>query len=254
MWWTKAQFKSYEDVAKFYHGCRNPIRGKPYKKWGRILVIPEGFELAAYGVIFARITPNNRLTFVISADEAKASIAITLNTCLYRMFPLMWERVGKARYKVIHVSQTKTSGTHLNWKQLRIDAPEYFEGITFDLATGECVNAKPNIKENLIPEVRIQWIRGLRAFKIKAKAMIRLGLFNREVVKPASNVCYFNPSKAFCDGVRNGVVSSELINYFLRKYHNRYNMYDEFDRFCSDHSLQARKLFGVFGQAYKEES
>jgi len=170
-----SQIHSYEGVKKYFATCRNPEKGKPLKSWARIFKRDDDYIICCDGVDVLKITPDNKLTFLIDGVQGR-TIGQTLASSLHRAVPIAWSRVSTNRYRVIHLLAAEKTGKSL-WQSLKT-APELFEGITFDLTTGECVNARKDLKESIRPEIRKEWLRKLRVFKRNIKLRAKMGVID----------------------------------------------------------------------------
>lgn len=265
LWWRSAEINSYEEAAKFCSKCRNHLQGRPFRSWSRVFMESNGdirFEISSYTLCV--LSPDNVLTMKLSDQNAK-SAAITLSQSLYRALPIMWQRVGTGRYRVDHVnsipsnvSPVNSSEVWINWNHMRKHAPEYFEGIQFDLNTGKCLNPRPDLLTTVNTSKRKEWLRMSRKFKNKCKVMARMGLFNTDP-KPTTleqvqhRVISNKIVEELSEAIRTEVISDDLRRYVGRSAQYTYGDESLFhktlvviDSLLRVHSIALRKQLGVF--------
>ena len=160
---------------------------------------------------FMRITPDNIVEFV-APPQAVWQHSQSIVSSSYRWIPFLFERHKKGLYRVTHTmkhdtdfctrltqwyqnklheakmlshdvsealcndmrSATYMSQWRLNSEMMR-EAPAYFQGIKFNIITGECLNRRPDDKFIEKPAERKIWRQALAKFKrgIKARAKVR---------------------------------------------------------------------------------
>jgi len=160
---------------------------------------------------FMRITPDNIVEFVATPDII-VQHAQSVVSSVHRWIPFCFERHRKGLYRVCssqHFNKEYTHTTKTNFKQMKEDvesyegempepviakfegecwrngwntasrimrqAPAYFQGIKFNILTGECLNRRPDDKFIEKPKERKEWRQALAKFKrgIRARAKIR---------------------------------------------------------------------------------
>lgn len=170
-WWNNAKLKTYSDVAALWETCRFPEKGKPVSTNIRLFKKDNGaFELRNGGVTFATIYPAN---FVELDNYNYIPVGI------YKTIPIFINRIDRGRYRIAHVKTLPIINegfSYFDWEYLRKKAPEFFDGIAFDLATGECLNRKADLKYRAIPEVSRQWKRDIGAWQRGWKVRQRMGV------------------------------------------------------------------------------
>lgn len=131
---------------------------------------------------FATVYPDNIMEFT-QTERGFWSIAQSLTQVLGKVVPCYPHNFAKGRYRII---TNKTYDDYLpkdrtaSWRDYRETykhGQEYFQHLKLNLTTGEIVNAKdmtPVVNE----EKRKQWLAGLKQFRVKLRAMARLGLFD----------------------------------------------------------------------------
>ena len=160
---------------------------------------------------FMRITPDNIVEFVAPA-QAVVQHAQSIVSSSYRWIPFMFERHKKGLYRVQHtgnhakqmkvemetwfnnkLEQAKMLSDNVSedicndfksacymstWnitRRMMREAPAYFQGLKFNILTGECLNRRPDDKFIEKPNERKVWRQALAKFKrgIKARAKVR---------------------------------------------------------------------------------
>lgn len=239
-WWNNAKIKSYSDAVAVWATCRNHERGKPLTPKIRMYKKDNGvFELRHYDdFLFATIYPAN---FV----ELQNSDHTPIN--IYKVIPVFLNRIGQDRYRVAHVSTLPTTdnGTLFSWAYLRKEAPEFFDGIAFDLATGECLNRKPDLKDRVNPDISLQWKRAVREYDKGWRLRVRLGI----MPAPAIPFHFVDVDKAFnalVTAIKEQDFSGDTLTSIgiLTAYHPLDA--DTFSDLVNTHRTRLRKAFGVF--------
>ena len=160
---------------------------------------------------FMRITPDNIVEFV-APPQAVWQHSQSIVSSSYRWIPFMFERHKKGLYRVQHsVNHAKQLATKVDefyrnkleqakmlsdgaseaicndfksacymssWtisSQMMREAPAYFQGLKFNIITGECLNRRPDDKFIEKADERKVWRQALAKFKrgIKARAKVR---------------------------------------------------------------------------------
>ena len=266
LWWKSAQIKSYADAVKYYSKCRNHLKGRPFRSWGRVFMETNGdVRFEVYDRTLCVISPDNVLTMKLTDKDVK-SVAITLAQSLYLALPIMWQRVGTGRYRVEHVESIpfkrnpdNDKVVWLAWQHMRKDAPEYFEGIQFDLSTYKCINPRPDVLSTINTDKRKEWLRLSRKFKTKCKIMARMGLFDTNPQPTTREQLQHRITgekivEELSEAMRTEVISDDLRRYIGRSAQYSYgsgSLFDKtvavIDNLLRTHSLSLRKQLGVFG-------
>lgn len=272
-WWDKCVLRTYNDFHSHFMTARNKDKGKPLKSWARIY--KNGDTLEFYfgdrtGLKFGELTPDNIFTFTESPHVIRRVAAVTFSSSLYKAVPFMWQRVGTARYRVNHTStipEDKDRG-YMVWSFMRQDAPEYFQGMQFNMLTGECTNSRPDFNAVVNPDKRRVWLSALRKFKFGIKARTRIGAFDPLIQSqknlPRSGKSVPDWSDPMWLGllytsIKDNDFPMELLNGIAahavhdRWYYHRGNIkaadiLSAIDEVCNTHSIDLRKRFGVFDE------
>jgi len=168
-WWNTCQLRTYDDFLKYYMTARTKDKGKPLRSWARIFLVGDTLEFRFGSFKFGELTPDNIFTFVATPHAVRNNAAVTFASSLYKAIPIMWQRVGTARYRICHTSKVATSSsyneyyntqqTSMEWAYMRTSAPEYFAGIQFNMLTGECVNRQADLTSNINKDTAIPYGR-----------------------------------------------------------------------------------------------
>ena len=240
-WWNNAKIKSYSDAVAVWATCRNPEKGKPLTPKIRMYKKDNGaFELRHYDdFLFATIYPAN---FV----ELQNSDHTPIN--IYKVIPVFLNRIDRGRYRVAHTDTmpTNAGSAHLmSWGYMRKIAPEFFDGIAFDLATGECLNRKPDLKDRVNPDISLQWKRAVREYDKGWRLRVRLGI----MPAPAIPFHFVDVDKAF-NALVTAIKEQDFSGDTLTSIGILTTYYppnaDTFSELVNTHRTRLRKAFGVF--------
>jgi len=280
-WWNKCELRTYEDYLKYFMTARTKDKGKPLRSWARIFLVGDTLEFRFADFKFGELTPDNIFTFVATPHAVRSNAAVTFASSLYKAIPIMWQRVGTARYRVCHTSQVPTSSsyneyyntqqTSMEWAYMRTSAPEYFAGIQFNMLTGECINRQADLTSNINTDTRKVWLNSLRKFKYGIKARLRIGAFDaiietvKQLPKNQQQVPEWSDPRwidLLYQSIRDNNHPMELLQGFSshavydRWYYHRGNIKPAdilavVDSICTTHSIDLRKRFGVFDEEPK---
>jgi hypothetical protein len=272
-WWMKAQVRTYDDALALVKTAKNPTKGKPFRSWGRLYMRDANIHLYCgneQGVEIGYFSPDNKFTFTSTPHTIRSMCAHTLAASLYSAIPFMWQRVGVGRYRVEHVChipvKDRGKSPHVRWEHMRSDAPEYFEGIQFDLNTGKCTNRRSDILSSINTDSRKQWLSALRKFKYGIRARARVRVFDDMLeqskkdgsrrVPDWSNTIWLN---LLYTSIKNNEYPIELLRGVAAHATWRGHWYKPnaitsadvppvVDEICNTYSIDLRKLFGVFDE------
>lgn len=281
---SQCTIKSYDDAKAFFAKCRTPDKGRHLKNWARLhpVSLEDGttaYEVRANGKGIVRFLPDNTLMFVCNALTARET-SITLSQALQRAVPFYWARVATGRYRVEHILKlpyVKSSYSDDHWwehgEHLRNKAPEFFEGIRFDLTTGECLNRKPDILSQVVPEKRKAWLSDLRKFKKQIKVRAKMGVFDSLCKEEydrrlANRKGYEMPDwtsdywiKLLASSIKNTQVPMELmvgiaqscpVTYWSPRVPTREDVLKAVESICTEQSVYLRREYGVFDETITE--
>ena len=114
-------------------------------------------------------------------------ISQSVVTHMQTIVPFGIFRISSGRYRIYDLHNRQ----QLIW-QYRESCPEYFQGIKFNMLTGECLNRQPDMLPLVeIPEKRKEWRRKLREYKKGLKARLTMGCFDGFVKHYSSNAVDF---------------------------------------------------------------
>lgn len=166
----KNVFTSYSMMQKFMEKARNKAEGRPLPASMRMKLLEDGTSIAVtYGKsqqLFV-VTPDNVLTFTASVRQL-AFRAANLSKIL-TFHPV---RIRTDRYRII------PSYRNQQWPIQTDGCPDYFQGIQFNMLTGECLNRKDYVPPEVIPEARKQWLSALRQFKRAVQVRAKMGVLD----------------------------------------------------------------------------
>jgi hypothetical protein len=270
-WYHQAMIKSYDDARALFKTARKPDEGKPIKSWVRLFRDNGVFELRHGGVVVARITSDNIVTFPMTVYKGRM-ISNTLSSSLYRVIPFMWMRLGKGRYALEHTKVLDDRADKPYWAGwshfMREKSPELFSGLQFNLLTGECIN--PKIKPNsdqVNQDAKTIWLRALRNFKhgihVRAKLGVVESLCQQVVAERAANKDSWKQpdwtherwSELLYTSIKQEQFSTELLKGFVMSSNVSYWRHESpttettlaaVANVCDDLSVELRRRFGVF--------
>jgi len=191
--YSAATFTSYADFAADYKRCRNAKKGRPIKVWCRLYKEGSDYMVKIYrwrqpDIPLFRVSPDNTVTFCMPADNVLER-AHSIVSGLYKVIPFSLERKRRGIYALGGTHQISGLGDYRDyWRWLRTEAPEYFTNIRFNLLTGECLNAQPNLMDCIIPEVRKQWLRHVKQYKKGLKVRAKIGALQGHMTKVLDEV------------------------------------------------------------------
>jgi hypothetical protein len=185
----KYPLNSYASARKFVDSARWPEKGKKFNSSIRLSLLPNmDIEVKSHAYTIAVLSPTNILEFV--APPSVISLQGTsLSQQFEKVFPLSFRNFAVGRYKVVHAKEydripqynvyttADYAERHKTWLEIRREAPEYFQHLKLNIATGEVINPKdmtPIVNE----ERQKQWRTGLKQFRTVLRAMARVGTFD----------------------------------------------------------------------------
>lgn len=181
MYYDECTVKSYRAMEIWFSNAKTPTKGRPLKGWARVFKVDNTYEVRASRwkeTLIATYYPDDTIVMGLTPQHARW-ISPTLSSALHRAIPISWTRKATGVYSVQHNQIISNwMQTNPSWYSVSAQGYEYFEGIKFDLATGECLNPKPNII--LVPntDARLLWLRASRAFKHGIKVRARMGVLD----------------------------------------------------------------------------
>lgn len=257
---NKTFFRTYQDLEQLFSKCRNPNKGKPLSTWCRLFRVGNDFYLTINGFRFAKVTPDNIFEFLMTQHQGR-SVSVTLSGSLHYCTPMFWYRKSMGRYRVIHEG---VNGASLNWAVISKKSVDYFQGIKFDLNTGECVNARPDLLSTVNTDVRKVWLRKIKTFKRGLRVRVKMGVFETiaKDLLAETNFNFYNKadwtSEEWIDelykAIQNQQYPTELLREMVASSMSRWrplvpsatDFYHNIDIILNNTSLLLRQKFGVF--------
>ena len=310
---------SYEEVEKFWNTARFKDRGKPIGSWGRLFKRDDRFEFHVKHYswnggawvredynssnCFATLYPDNTIEFNLNLAMVR-NYGQSLNCSMDNIIPFGIHRIAMMRYRIFdadglipnpeehtavdvntHVQPRILSIDNTVWRrqyEFRKQAPEYFQGIKFNMLTRECLNRQPDQTNIEIPEKRREWRKKLALYKKGLRARAKLGAFDShiqelnasKVAKTTINMGLADSGKDWSDSwvgdnrlnllhrsMENVDYPQELLIEIVKScithYWYEYQSVDskhidwEIDRIFKQASTHLRRKFGVFEQEDK---
>lgn len=251
-----AKLKSFSDAMLWYSRGRKLDQGRRISSWGRVKFVDGAFVLSVGESPVCRITSDNKLTFLVDGVTSRP-VSNTLSMALHRAVPFFWIRVGMRRYRV---GSVKCMG----FRTAKVEGPEVFVGLEFDLTTGLPVNAKADLTERVDSDARKLWLQQLRKFKHGVKVRCKIGVME-SIANELQRTGQFTMRQPNWDSdewlnklyesIRDEKFSNELLAGFLLSsmgYWNRSTLptsarlIQVVDNILSQTSVRLRTKFGVF--------
>jgi len=263
-------FHDYNSASAHFKGVRTPSKGKPVRSFGRLFFnnYDKSYDLYVHGRKLLCLSPDNTLTFTLNETDRKY-IGNTLSMALDDCIPFVWERKAVNRHLVYHMTEPRHQHSWEEYRVNRKNAPEFFEGIQFNMLTGECLNRRPDLITQVVPERRTIWLRSLRAWKRGVKVRARVGGFD-SLIKTASPPSTLRSPlwdrKEELDILYNCIKNNEHPTDMMRMlvegatysagYYNRAKLNGSdvavyTNNVLNTQSIALRKKFGVFGEGNK---
>ena len=260
---------------------------------------------------FMRITPDNIVEFVAPA-QAVWQHSQSIVSSSYRWIPFMFERHKKGLYRVQHTGKHakdmvakvdefyknkleqakllsdgvgeavcndfKSACYMATWNvqsKMMKESPAYFQGLKFNIITGECLNRRPDDKfvENV--DKRKVWRQALAKFKRGIKARAKVRAFDPLIEKVwaerqgQSQYHWKQPdwsSQPWLDllekSIRDNEFSKELLigfcstppsGYYQQSKPTSKDVFDGVHKILTDMSVELRRRFNVFEKEGHDE-
>ena len=233
-----------------------------------------------------RLTPDNIVEFVATPEELWHH-SQSIVSSIHNWFMFYIERHRKGLYRVIHsklFNPRPTFATSAKWtndawerysarhKDVRNSAPAYYQGLKFNMITGECLNRRATDKFVEKPEERKAWRQTLARFKKGIKARAKVGALDpfvnevwvRRQSESTNHHRYHwkQPDwsqeswvKLLEQSMRDNVFPRELLIGFCMTPHTGYyqqskptssDVVKSVDKILNDLSIELRRRFDVF--------
>lgn len=233
---------SYADAANLWRTCRNPAKGKPLSSVYRLYHDGTSFYVTHYRSKVLSIHSDNTVEVHSLPPLNHFGVVSLVQTC-----------VGRSRYRIAHLNTCSTPRGYCDWGFLRKAAPEFYPGIKFDMATGACINPKPDLKDRVLPEKSREWKRILSRYTAGIKIRSRLLARSNEELE-ANRPSLLGPVTLH---LYSAMVSDEYPTELLdaltlvgRSYNDgltpAQRMVRGFKRTVDANRNELRKMFGVF--------
>jgi hypothetical protein len=251
----------------FVSGGRSPhLNGRKYTSAFRLFLRDDHIEINCHSLKLAKLYPDDTLEFVATTGQVWAA-GNSLAQNMTKLLPISFQNFDTGRYKVVHESAkakwpnlggyttAEYTAHHNAWLTTRKEAQEYFQGLILNLKTGEITNPK-----DMTPEVnadkRKQWLAGLKSFRLRLRAMARVGAFDAKAADAPRYSPYFSTDdlRALADAIMSGEVSEDtarMLRYKTSEWTARkYSSYGEavvgvFENTVKANSRTLRTFVGV---------
>lgn len=260
------QIRTYNEAQTYFSKARKPNEGRPVASWGRMFKVNDTYEVRLGKDVLGRFTPDNKFTFAMTSAGIRRWSA-TIVSSLRRALPFDIIRVGTGRYRINHDKMIRMKsysyGDYPDYKQFKGTAPEYFEGIAFNLDDGECINRRADMLDTVNVDARKVWLGALRKFKRGFKVRAKLGALDSFIAE-VNNGDRYNRQRPnwddaiwqtkLAESIRDHDFSGELIRGMVQTAHTKswratvtpQSVLEAVDSVCNSYSIQLRRHFGVF--------
>jgi len=266
-------FHDYNSASAHFKGVRTPSKGKPVRSFGRLFFnnYDKSYDLYVHGRKLLCLSPDNTLTFTLNETDRKY-IGNTLSMALDDCIPFVWERKAVNRYLIFHLTEPRHQQSWDIYRDRRKDAQEYFEGIQFNMLTGECLNPRPPFHQAIVPEIRKAWLTALRKWKRGLKVRVKVGgfddLIRKSLAAQANLARYRTPvfdGKVELDILYRCIKNNEhptdmmrmivdatiySLGYYRGDSVTKDDVLKYVETMLTARSMDLRKRFGVFGEEH----
>lgn len=273
-----ALLKTYPQVAEWFTKCRDPEKGRPVRSWGRLYKVGDTYELRMGSAKICTFTPDNVLTFNLTQARAQ-SVSVTLSSSLSRAVPIMWLRIGVGRYNIgntIRIDKWIDQNNKSMWlyRSFVIDkGEELFDGIQYNLDTGECINPAPQLN-TVNSDKRVEWLRKSKKFKVGMRLRRKLGVLDticQQVAQSRTsdrstwqepdwghdkwmNLLYTSVNEnQYPTELIEGFVKSSQVSFWKRETPTPEATLTAMESVFKNYSLRLRRMFGVFEESKDEQ-
>lgn len=167
MGWRKP-FNSFAEMYAYVNEGRTPRdKGRKYTSAFRLFLRDDHIEVRNHGMSVAKLYPDDTLEFIATTKQVwAAGNSLAMN--FTKLLPVIFSNFDTGRYKVV---------SPLKGSVRQREAQEYFQGLILNLKTGEVINPK-DMTPVTDEDKRKQWLAGLKSFRLRLRAMARVGVFD----------------------------------------------------------------------------
>lgn len=202
-------FKSYAEMYDFVSGGRSPrSAGRKFTSAFRLFLRDDHIEVRNHSLTLAKLYPDDTLEFIATTKQvwgAGSSLAMNFT----KLLPVICRNFDKGRYKIV----SPLAGNV--WQR---DTQEYFQGLILNLKTGEVINPK-DMTPVTDEDKRKQWLAGLKSFRLRLRAMARVGVFDAYNDGKSRYHTYFSADdlNALAEAIMSGEVSEGMVDMLGHK-------------------------------------
>lgn len=182
-------------------------------------------------VPICQLSGQDILTFVASPFEIALHNRV-LSSTLHLVLPIAVLRVDELKYRI----DTAPRDLHA----LKTSSPEYYQGISFDLSSGKCLNRKPDTGSPVNVAKRKEFYGFMKDFFTVMAALARIGLIDDVLKRGVGALSPVWKSEENIDrlvfAVKTGQIDQGLLLDFARTARSRYWM------LRLNHVLQAKDV------------
>lgn len=230
------EINDYSEAAEIFGTVRTPSMGKPLKVGNMRLFqnVDRSFRFTLNDREFARLDPDDVLTFTIDEKVLRDTIGSNLVYIMGRLLPVHMHRMSGGRYRV---------GPRCHYNQVRY-LPEYFCGIKFAISLTDvvCLNRKPDRAERVDKEARKVWLATSAEYRKGVYSRLKLGMRGdkgKYLGFDANDLARWMRSGEYTDSV--------FCHIALNAHNDTYEAQKKaYDKLIDFYRSELRQIFGVY--------
>lgn len=194
--------------------------GGGHLKGALFLTLKDGCaEIRCRETPICRLSEQDIVTFIAAPFEVALHHRVLTNT-LHLVLPIALLRIGELQYRI----DTAPRDLHT----LKTSSPEYYQGISFDLSSGKCLNKKPDSGSPVNVAKRKEFYGFMRDFFTVMQAMARLGIVDAALKNRPGALSPVWRSEENLDrlvfAIKSGQIDEALLMDFARTARSKYWM------------------------------
>lgn len=172
--------RDYNAANAMLATAKNVAAGKPLASSGFRLFRGDDMsvDVHVHNVKIGSYLPNNTFVFTLS-DQQMRRMSTTLSQSLQKALPFLWVRKATSQYRVMHYSKPFTWEC---WKKAKAKGADLYEGLCFDLGSGEPINpVKRHVMDRSAydKDARKKWLGYTKRYRAKVNALHKLGALEK---------------------------------------------------------------------------
>lgn len=269
---------TYPEAEKFFSKARSVAKGRPLGSTGwRMFKANDDYTVSWYGHTVCRYRPDNTLLMTIT-EERVVRYSQTLTEVADRMIPVLFQRYKKGGYRLETMARwgvlIQDGGGHTRhgwptWEarthactQIAKSSTRYVEGLIVDLSEQRIINPVPDEVMVVDSDLRKEWLRDLRRFRLGLKTRFKLLSEQYEQEVRTHNRYLGQPmipylvkcmkAEEYPEDLMLGLTSSFMSRYSRQPFTADYYI-EQIDKYFSTNSLALRKEYGVITIQLEDE-